>query len=121
MNLSGRSRDAFWNGYKWDKSLKAGAKAAGVEFSGDYDFAETLMTRPLNHMVAPKEQALTCNDCHGDVGLLDSVEGLYIPGRDKYLWLDKLALMALILTLLGVTGHGVARYVFARRRNQNDR
>lgn len=121
VNLTGRSKDPLWNGFNWDKALKAGAKATGVEFSGDYDFAETLTSRPLNHMVAPKEQALSCNDCHGDAGLLDDVEGLYIPGRLQYLWLDKLALIALILTLVGVTGHGVARAIFTRRRNRNDR
>jgi octaheme c-type cytochrome (tetrathionate reductase family) len=120
INLVGRSRDAYWNGYDWKKSLKAGAKAAGVEFSGDFDFTETQMSWALNHMVAPKEQALSCNACHGkgSVGLLDDVEGLYIPGRLQHSWLDHYGVLALILTFLGVAGHGALRAYFGWRRKQ---
>jgi hypothetical protein len=120
INLVGRSRDAYWNGYNWPKSLKAGAKAAGVEFSGDFGFTETQMSSALNHTVAPKEQALSCNACHGagSDGLLDDVEGLYIPGRLQHSWLDRYGVLALILTFLGVAGHGALRAYFGWRRKQ---
>ena len=120
MNLAGRSRDAYWNGYNWPKSLKAGAKAAGIEFSGNFDFTVSQMSWPLNHSVAPKEQALSCNACHGATsdGLLDEVEGLYIPGRRQHAWLDRYGVLALLLTFLGVAGHGTLRAYFGWRRKQ---
>lgn len=45
--------------------------STGLPYSGDYGFAETVMYWRINHMVAPKEQALSCLDCHGDSGRLD--------------------------------------------------
>ena len=42
-------------------------KANDQEYSGEYGFAETVMYWPINHMVAPKDKALSCEDCHGEV------------------------------------------------------
>ena len=36
-----------------------------MNYSGKYGFTETRMYWPLTHGVVPKEQALTCNECHG--------------------------------------------------------
>ena len=43
-------------------------KAAGLEYSGEYDWIETEMYWKLNHMISPKENALKCKDCHGKGG-----------------------------------------------------
>jgi hypothetical protein len=61
----------YWHTFDWKSALKLGAKQAGLEFSGEYEFVETEMYWPLSHMVLPKEQALKCTDCHGGGGRLD--------------------------------------------------
>jgi len=55
----------FWHEFNWNKSVDMGARLAGLNYSGKYGFTETLMYWPLTHGVVPKDQALTCNDCHG--------------------------------------------------------
>ncbi len=61
----------FWTDFDWDQALRLGSEAAGMEYSGNYDFAATEMYWNLSHMVAPKEKALQCNDCHSDNGRFD--------------------------------------------------
>lgn len=61
----------YWKEFNWDKAIRLGSQASGLEYSGKYDFAETEMYWRLNHMVAPKDQALGCLDCHGDNGRMD--------------------------------------------------
>ena len=58
----------FWTQFDWDKALRIGSDVTGLPFSGKYDFARTRMYLPQNHMVAPKEKALQCPDCHGPGG-----------------------------------------------------
>lgn len=58
----------YWQTFEWDSSLRLGAAAAGVEYSGSYGFADTRMYWPLSHQVAPKAEALTCEQCHGPAG-----------------------------------------------------
>ncbi|MGQ9907340.1 MAG: tetrathionate reductase family octaheme c-type cytochrome [Candidatus Flexifilum sp.] len=61
----------YWHTFDWDSALAHGAEAAGIPYSGHYDFAETAMYWPLTHMVQPAEYALTCTDCHSDNGRMD--------------------------------------------------
>jgi octaheme c-type cytochrome (tetrathionate reductase family) len=61
----------YWHDFDWDQALRLGAKASALDYSGDFGFAKTRMYWPLSHMVAPKEQALQCDDCHGDRPRLD--------------------------------------------------
>ena len=63
--------DAYWKGYNWTNAVAAGMAAAGRPFSGELGWIETEMYWIQNHMVAPKEQALTCTDCHLPSGRLD--------------------------------------------------
>ncbi|MEJ2042989.1 MAG: tetrathionate reductase family octaheme c-type cytochrome [Reinekea sp.] len=116
MHLSSSSRNAFWNGYDWDKSLKAGARAVGMDFSGDFDFTDVETVRALNHTVAPVEQALQCVDCHSVDGLLNDVPDLYVPGSRPHAWLDRMGLLVLLATLAGVLLHGLVRIIFALSR-----
>jgi octaheme c-type cytochrome (tetrathionate reductase family) len=59
----------YWVEYNWDLALAEGAAYAGQNYSGEYDFGETIMYLSVNHEIAPKEQALGCLDCH--LGALD--------------------------------------------------
>lgn len=61
----------YWKDFDWDKAARLGTKAAGIPYSGEYGFVETEMHWRINHMVAPKEQALSCLDCHGDKGRMN--------------------------------------------------
>ena len=54
-----------------------------MPFSGEVAFVETYSMWPITHMVAPKEQALKCGDCHSPKGRLANVEGISISGHNK--------------------------------------
>lgn len=59
-------KEGYWTTFDWDSALQNGAKATGIAYSGNYDFAPTSMYWNLSHMVVPKENALQCADCHGE-------------------------------------------------------
>ncbi len=61
----------YWTDFDWRKALELGSKHSGLDFSGQFGFAETDMFWVLSHMVAPKERALQCADCHGESGRMD--------------------------------------------------
>ena len=61
----------YWTDFDWDQAARLGSEAAGMDYSGEYGWAETDMYWPLAHLVAPKEEALQCYDCHGDNGRMD--------------------------------------------------
>ena len=61
----------YWTDFDWDQAFRLGAKASNVSYSGKVGFARTEMYWPLTHMVAPREKALSCTDCHGEGGRLD--------------------------------------------------
>lgn len=63
--------DGFWTTGDWQRSINLGMKESGLDYSGEYGFAATEMYWRLDHMVAPKEAALGCLDCHGDDGRMD--------------------------------------------------
>lgn len=102
---------AFWYNFDWPKALAAGAEATGAPFSGKYDFVDTRMLWPITHMVAPKDKAVGCHECHTNGGRLAGIDGVYIPGRDHNPWLDRLGWLAALAALLGVTLHAIARVI----------
>jgi len=61
----------YWGKYDWDLAIRDGVAAAGQEYTGEYEFVDTLSYWAVNHEIAPKEQALGmggtqgCVDCHG--------------------------------------------------------
>lgn len=61
----------FWTEFNWDKAFRTNQENTGLAYSGEYDFATTQMYWTLTHMVQPKENALQCNDCHGENGIMD--------------------------------------------------
>jgi hypothetical protein len=63
--------NGFWETFDWPSALQLGAQDTGMQFSGQYGFAETWMYWPSTHMVQPKENALQCDECHTANGRLD--------------------------------------------------
>jgi len=106
---------AYWDNFKWEAALKAGAEAAGRPFGGKFDFVKTEMTWPITHMVAPKADALGCVQCHSKGGRLENVAGIYMPGRDSNRTLDFLGWLAALAALIGVVVHGGVRVYLSRK------
>ena len=118
-HLFGSDDAAYWNTFNWNKAIEVGMNAAGADYSGEHGFIETTMHLPLTHMVAPKEDALSCYSCHSPDGRLSQLEGFYMPGRDRSSLLDLIGWVLVLGTLAGVSLHGIARLVFARRNRKN--
>jgi hypothetical protein len=86
-------------------------KRIGLPYSGEYGFVETEMYWPLNHMVAPKEKSLSCDQCHtSENSRLANLTGFYLPGRDKNLTMDTIGRFSFIMAIVGVIIHGFARF-----------
>jgi hypothetical protein len=112
----------YWKEFDWAKASEAGMKEVGLPFSGSYGFAATEMNWPVNHMVAPKEKAVSCEECHArEGGRLAKLGGFYLPGRDRSRLLDGLGSFLLLATAAAVVVHGGARYWFWRRRQGGTR
>jgi hypothetical protein len=78
----------YWTTFDWDSALANGSAAVGMDYSGEYGFAQTEMNWQLSHMVAPAEFALQCTDCHGEGQRMDwaalryNGDPIYWGGRD---------------------------------------
>lgn len=107
---------AYWKGYDWKKAIDYGMEYVGLPHSGEYDFVPTAFAYPTTHMVAPKEDALACSECHAKDGRLANLAGFYMPGRDTVAAVDYLGWGGVILSLLGVLLHGLIRMISATRR-----
>ena len=108
-HTAGNDDTAYWKNFGWEKAIDTGMKASGTPFSGKVDFIKTDMSWPITHMVAPKEKAVACNECHAKGGRLDKIEGIYIPGRDANSLVNLLGWLAVGGTLAGVSLHGLIR------------
>jgi len=64
-------KGGYWSDYDWNEAARLGMEAVGQPYSGSYGFTETTMYWPLTHMVASKDKALQCVDCHGESGRMD--------------------------------------------------
>jgi hypothetical protein len=71
--------NGFWTTFNWNSAFELAAPITGLDYSGQYGFAETYMYWPTTHMVQPAENALQCEACHGENGRLDW-EALGYPG-----------------------------------------
>lgn len=108
--------EAYWKSFDWERAARAGMASTGQDYSGELGFVQTEMNWPLAHMVAPKEDALTCEACHHPDGRLADLPGFYLPGRDRFAALDGLGLALVVLSLLGALGHALVRMVMKGRR-----
>ncbi len=52
-------------------AVAVGAEAAGLDYSGEFEFHTERMHFDANHQIAPASEALTCTDCHTPNGRLD--------------------------------------------------
>lgn len=115
MHLWGNDEDAYWGNYDFARAIKAGMERAELPYSGEYGFVPTYSFWPITHMVAPKEDALACQECHSKTSRLAELKDFYLPGRDGR-WLDRLGLLLVGGTLLGVSGHALLRILLKSRR-----
>jgi hypothetical protein len=113
---------AYWKDFDWETASIAGMKRVGLPFSGEYGFVETEMYWPVNHMVAPKEQAVGCAECHtrSENGRLSSLSGFYLPGRDHNKTLDRLGTLLFLGALGAVFLHALFRVLLSLRRKEYD-
>jgi len=105
----------YWKTLDWDQAIRLGMEAVDRPYSGKFGFVETEMSWPITHMVAPANEALRCAECHSIGGPLEGVEGVYIPGRDSNPWIDRIGLILVLMALVGVIGHGAARFVLWKK------
>ena len=117
-HLWGNDDAAYWGNYDLVKSISAGMERSGLPFSGKVGFVDSYSWWPITHMVAPKDAALKCGECHAKDGRLTALAGFYMPGRDNFRWLDILGLLAIAGAFAGVVAHGIARIVLHRNRNE---
>ncbi len=61
----------YWKHFDWDMSAREGMKEAGLKYSGKIKFVTTRMYWRLNHEVVPKNNALSCTNCHSPDGVMD--------------------------------------------------
>ena len=117
-HTAGNDKIGYWKNFNWENAIADGMQNMGAPFSGKVDFIKTEMYWPTTHMVAPKEKALACVDCHDAKtgGRLKEVKGIYMPGRgDNNQLLDMGGWAIALLTLIGVLLHGAGR-IFAHKR-----
>ena len=109
-----KGEGAFWKDFNWQTASEVGMKEADLPFSGKISFINTEMYWPVNHMVASKENTLSCNSCHQrENSRLAGLNDFYMPGRDYSKLVEVGGVWMLILTLLGVITHGVIRIFLA--------
>lgn len=107
---------AYWADWDWQKSIQAGMDYVNLPFSGEFGFVETEYAFPITHMVAPKENAVSCQECHSRQSRLANLTGFYMPGRDANSFLNFIGWLAVAGSLFGVFVHGAGRVIAHMRR-----
>ena len=116
---SAKGEGAFWKDFDWNLASEKGMAEVGLPYSGKFAFIKTEMYWPINHMVAPKEQSVGCNECHTrDNGRLANLTDFYLPGRDYNAVLEFVGKALILLTLISVLIHGALRVVIFRKNKQ---
>jgi octaheme c-type cytochrome (tetrathionate reductase family) len=109
---------ALWTNFDWQKSITAAMEKASKPYSGEFGFVDTYMYWPTTHMVAAKDKAVACQECHAKEGRLKDVDITYMPASGKTQLIDLLSLLAIAATVLGIFGHALIR-VFSTIRRKN--
>ncbi|MBS4057320.1 MAG: tetrathionate reductase family octaheme c-type cytochrome [Bacteroidales bacterium] len=106
----GKGEGAFWEDLDWEEGIRKGMEYKERPWSGQYDFVETEVYWPLNHMVSMKEETLSCKECHTrNEGRLASLNDFYLPGRDYNALIDYTGIGIIIISLIGVLIHTLLR------------
>ncbi|MBS4012860.1 MAG: tetrathionate reductase family octaheme c-type cytochrome [Bacteroidetes bacterium] len=112
---------ALWLDFNWELALKTGMDYVGLPYSGKWDFVESQMFLPVNHMVSPSSEALTCTDCHTrNNSRLQSIEGIYIPGKSYNATIDNLGKLLIIFSFIGALSHALFRYISYKKLKANN-
>ncbi len=112
-----KGEGAYWKDFNWEEAAKKGMAKAGLPFSGKVGFIRTVSYWKIDHMVSPKEKSVKCVECHTPEGSrLANLTDFYMPGRDRYSAVDLIGKLLIILTLIGVIGHGAGRYFLTRKK-----
>lgn len=116
-HVYGDDDTSLWRNYDYSKSIKAGMEYAGLPYSGQFGFIETRMNWFITHMVAPKEKAVPCQECHTRAadGRLAAITDIYLPGRDTKGWLDLLGSLMIAGAIGGGVLHGGIRIATRRK------
>ena len=117
--LSGK--DGYWTTLDWNRALSKGQESVDLPYSGEFDFVDTTYVFPITHMVAPKDNVVTCTECHTqENSRLSDLKGFYMPGRDRAKWLDFLGWMTVFGSLAVVIIHGIGRFFTNGRKKSNN-
>jgi octaheme c-type cytochrome (tetrathionate reductase family) len=119
-HVFGDDDTSLWKNYDYAKAIQAGMDYAELPYSGKFDFIETRMNWFITHMVAPKEQAVPCQDCHTRAadGRLNEIRDIYLPGRDRNDWVDLFGTLAIAGSIGAGLTHGGIRILTRRRLNK---
>jgi octaheme c-type cytochrome (tetrathionate reductase family) len=111
---------ALWLDFDWELALKTGMDYFGLPYSGKWDFIESEMFLPVNHMVSPASEALACTDCHTRNGSrMAKVEGIYIPGKSQFASVDYLGQLLILFSFIGALSHALFRFMSYKKRKSN--
>lgn len=107
-----KGKGALWIDFNWTAAIDSAMRILKIPYSGEFGFVETEMHLPVSHMVSPKEQVVTCNECHTRTdSRLEGINDFYLPGRDRSRYADLGGKIIILLTLAGVIGHGIVRFL----------
>ncbi len=110
--LSGNK--GFWGTLDMNDAISLGQQTMELTYSGRFDYVSTSFAYPITHMVAPKEKALACIQCHTrENSRLAGIAGIYLPGKDRTGLLDTIGWLSVMGALAGVSLHGLGR-IFSR-------
>lgn len=117
--LSGKN--GFWTTFDMKDAITRGNSALDIPFSGEFDYVDSTYAFPITHMVAPREKALNCKECHiRDTGRIANLSGIYLPGRDRLPLLDRFGFILAAGALAGIFFHGLGRFFAARNNGKED-
>lgn len=112
--------DGYWKTLDWQDSITRGMEIMEIPYSGEFGFVETAYVFPTTHMVAPKENALGCIECHRRSGSrMAALTGFYMPGRDYFKIIDTGGWGFALAAAAGVLIHAIGR-AFSNRRKKED-
>lgn len=109
---------AFWKDFDFDTAAVLGMEYNEREYSGSYDFVRSDAYWPINHQVAPKEETLSCIDCHSRDGRLAQLNDFYLPGKSYNAFVDWFGIAVIVLSILGTGSHAIGRYVYSLKRKE---
>ncbi len=110
---------ALWVDFDWQRAAEVGMKDVNLPYSGKLSFIRTEMNWPVNHMVSAKDKSVQCVECHTkNNSRLAGLTDFYMPGRDANSFVEFVGKASIILTLVGVSAHGLIRILISRKKGK---